>query len=77
MRLVKDIKYVSPDGELIFFIKDRKSVPDEAKGWTSSDVYFDKLTINQVMNRRVADKIFVYGHERLQLFVLKIGRAHV
>ncbi len=71
MRLHKNMKYVNADDELVIFIKDGDSIPNAAAGWSDTDLYTDRLTIDKVMNKKVAEKVFVYEHERLAIFILR------
>lgn len=71
MRLLKHTRYANADDDLVIFVHDGRSVPGAASGWTETDLYLDHLTIKDVMNRRIAEKVFVYEHERLQIFILR------
>lgn len=73
MKKLDGCKYVNGD-DVVLFIKDGKTVPTGASGWMSCDIWLDpKLTLENLMNRRVSDHIVLYEHERYTTFTFLPG----
>jgi hypothetical protein len=70
MRHIKDIKYANAD-DVILFMRDGESIPSGAAGWVCADLWLDKLSLEEAMNRRFADDVYLYEHERLQGFIMR------
>lgn len=67
---LKDIKRADGD-DIVLFIRDAASVPSAAFGWVTCDLYLDKITVEKAMDRRAAEDVFVYEHERFQTFIVR------
>lgn len=73
MKLLKHVKYAKSDDDLVFFIHDGDSTPNNEDGWNDADLYLHKLTIDRIKNRKAAENVCVYEHERVASFVLCPG----